>query len=64
MDTDHYWNVSVLEWLKQQNGWDILIENNSIHPKQNPCAGMIFLNSTSTTIQVWNKVLQQLKYFR
>ena len=64
VDTDHYWSVSLLEWLRQQNGWDIIIENNSIPPKLNPCAGMVFLNSTGTTIQVWKEVLKQLGYFR
>ena len=64
IDSDHYWITSPLPWLRNQTGYDIIVENNSVPPAWSVCAGFLFLNSTKQTRAFWSKVDQHTKFFR
>ena len=64
IDSDHYWITSPLPWLRNQTGYDIIVENNSVPPAWSVCAGFLFLNNTDQTRAFWSKVDQHTKFFR
>jgi len=64
VDADHFWARDPLPWLDQQSGQDIITENAHFSPWESVCGGFLFLNHTLSTLQLWNKVTQQTKFFR
>jgi len=64
IDSDHYWIKSPLEWLSNQTGHDMIVENDSMPPAVSVCAGFLYFNNTNATRTLWSKIDQHTKFFR